>query len=82
MARSAFCLLQDGGVLTGEISQTADWYVVGHAGGQMQVAASRVQFVGRSLAEAYQYRCQHLNGNIVGIALAAGRLVSALQPAR
>jgi hypothetical protein len=56
-------LLQDGGVLTGEISQTADWYVVGHAGGQMQIATSRVQFVGHSLADAYQYRCQHLSGN-------------------
>ncbi len=56
-------LLQDGGVLTGQISQTADWYVVGRAGGQMEVASSRVQFVGRSLADAYQYRSQHLNGN-------------------
>jgi hypothetical protein len=58
-------LLQDGGVLTGEISQTADWYVVSHAGGQMQVAGSRVQFVGKTLADAYQFRSQHLNGNTV-----------------
>lgn len=58
-------LLQDGGVLTGTISQTADWYVVAHAGGQMQVASSRVQFVGKTLSEAYQFRCQHLSANTV-----------------
>jgi hypothetical protein len=63
--RAGVLLLQDGGVLAGKISQTPDWYTVGRAGGQMQVPTSRVQFVGRSLAEAYQYRCQHMNGDTV-----------------
>ncbi len=58
-------LLQDGGVLTGKISQAADWYVVGRSGGQMQVAASRVMFVGHSLHEAYDYRRQRIASNTV-----------------
>jgi hypothetical protein len=52
-------LLQDGGVLEGQIMRAADWFVVGRGGGQMQVATSRVQFVGRSLHEAYEYRLRH-----------------------
>lgn len=49
-------LLQDGGVLTGQITHAADWYVVTRAGGQMQVSALRVQFIGHSLHEVYEFR--------------------------
>ena len=35
-------LLQDGGVLTGQITRAADWYVLARGGGQMQIAKSRV----------------------------------------
>jgi len=49
-------LLQDGGVLTGQITHAADWYLVTRAGGQVQVSALRVQFVGHSLHEAYEFR--------------------------
>jgi hypothetical protein len=54
-------LLQDGGVLAGQITRTANWYVVGRAGGQMQVPAARVMYVCRSLHEAYEYRIQHMS---------------------
>jgi hypothetical protein len=53
-------LLQDGGVLEGQITRAADWYVVGRGGSQMQIAASRVLCVGRSLHDAYEYRRQHV----------------------
>jgi hypothetical protein len=52
-------LLQDGGVLVGQITRAADWYIVARGGGQMQIAASRMQFVGRSLHEAYEHRLRH-----------------------
>jgi hypothetical protein len=68
--QSGVVLLQDGGVLTGKISQAAEWYVVGRSGGQMQVAASRVMFVGRSLHEAYDFRRQRLASNSVETHLA------------
>ncbi len=53
-------MLQDGGVIEGQITRAADWYIVGRSGGQMQIAASRVLFAGRSLHEAYEYRRQHV----------------------
>lgn len=56
---SGIVLLHDGGVLEGQITRAADWYVVGRGGGQLQIAASRVEFVGRSLHEAYEYRLQN-----------------------
>ncbi len=68
--QSGVLLLQDGGVLAGKISQAADWYVVGRSGGQMQVAASRVMFVGHTLHEAYDYRRQHIASNTVETHLA------------
>jgi len=49
-------ILHDGGVLEGQISRTADWYVVSRSGGQMQIASSRVQYVCHDLNEAYEYR--------------------------
>jgi hypothetical protein len=52
-------LLQDGGVLEGQITRAADWYLVARSGGQMQVAASRVLFAGRSLHEAYEFRLRN-----------------------
>jgi hypothetical protein len=58
---SGVVLLQDGGVLEGQITRAADWYVVGRAGGQMQVAATRVLYVCRSLHEAYEYRRHRLS---------------------
>jgi hypothetical protein len=52
-------MLQDGGLLEGQITRAVDWYVIGRGGGQMQIAAPRVQFVGRSKHDAYEYRRQH-----------------------
>lgn len=63
-------LLQDGGVLTGQITRAADWYVVSRAGGQMQVASSRVQFIGRALHEVYEYRRDRLPHDSVDARLA------------
>lgn len=57
---SGFVILQDGGVLDGQIAHVADWYVVARAGSQMQVAAARVQYVCRNLHEAYEYRCKRI----------------------
>ena len=68
--QSGVLLLQDGGVLTGQITRAADWYIVGRAGGQMQIAAARVLFVGSSLHEAYDYRRQHLSRDSAGSHLA------------
>ncbi len=67
---SGIILLQDGGVLTGQITRAADWYVVGRAGGQIQVAADRVLFVGHSLHEAYEYHRKSLSGDSVEMHLA------------
>ncbi len=58
---AGFLVLQDGGVLAGQITRAADWYVVARAGGQMQIANSRVMLACRSLEEAYEYRRQHIN---------------------
>jgi hypothetical protein len=52
-------VLQDGGVLSGTITRAADWYVVGHSGGEMQIPSSRVLVVCGTLHEAYDYRRQH-----------------------
>ena len=54
-------LLQDGGMLTGQITHVANSYVVGRAGGLMQIPAARVKFVGQSQHDAYEYRAKHLN---------------------
>lgn len=56
-----FLVLLDGGVLAGQITRAADWYVVAHSGGQMQIPQSRVMLVCRSLEEAYDYRRQLIN---------------------
>lgn len=60
---SGILMLQDGGVLTGQITQTSDWYIVSHGSGQMQVARARVALACRSLEEAYEYRRQQVNGS-------------------
>ena len=54
-------LLQDGGMLTGQITHVANSYVVGRSGGLMQIPAARVKFVGQSQHDAYEYRAKHLN---------------------
>jgi hypothetical protein len=60
-------MLQDGGVLDGQITRAADWYVVIRPGGsQMQIAASRVQFAGRSLHDAYLHRRQNTSLTTTG----------------
>src|SRR6476659_3652603 len=59
-------LLEDGGVLTGQITRAADWYVVTRGGGQMQIARKRVMLVCRTLAEAYEFRRKQMNGEKVG----------------
>ena len=51
-------LLDDAGVLEGTVSRDGKFYVVGRAGGQLQVATSRVQFIGRTLHDAYEFRRQ------------------------
>jgi hypothetical protein len=58
-------LLQDGGVLTGNITRAADWYTVTRGGGQMQIAETRVMLVCRTLAEAYEFRRQQIGGEKV-----------------
>jgi hypothetical protein len=55
-------LLDDGGVLTGQITRAADWYIVARGGGQMQIAQKRVALVCRTLAEAYEFRRQQIGG--------------------
>src|SRR5262249_40593753 len=55
-------VLQDGGVLTGEITRVADWYLVSRGSGQMQIAQSRVLLVCRTLHEAYEFERQKING--------------------
>jgi hypothetical protein len=55
-------VLQDGGVLAGQITRAADWYIVSRDGGQIQVEKSRVKLVGRSLEEAYEIQRQQLSG--------------------
>jgi hypothetical protein len=58
-------LLEDGGVLTGQITRAADWYIVARGGGQMQIAEKRVTLVCRTLAEAYEFRRQQFGGEKV-----------------
>jgi hypothetical protein len=49
-------LLQDGGLLEGTVTKTVDWYVVARANSQLQIAASRMLFIGRTPHEAYEFR--------------------------
>jgi hypothetical protein len=51
-------VLQDGGVLAGQVARDGENYVVTRAGGQIRVAASRVLFECGSLEEAYDRRRQ------------------------
>jgi hypothetical protein len=60
-SETGILVLQDGGVLEGQITRAADWYVVSRAGGQMQIEQARVMLVGHSLEEAYVFRRQQLN---------------------
>ncbi len=60
---TGFLVLQDGGVLTGQITRAADWYVVARGAGQMQIAQSRVLLVCRKLEEAYEFRRQQIGGD-------------------
>src|SRR4051812_23788435 len=55
-------LLEDGGVLTGQITRVAGWYLVTRNGGQMQIAEKRVKLVCRTLGEAYEFRRQQIDG--------------------
>jgi hypothetical protein len=56
IADASILVLQDGGVLTGQITRAADWYIVARGGGQMQIAQSRVLLVCRTMGEAYEFR--------------------------
>ena len=49
-------VLRDGGVLTGQISQSADRYVVVSNGAEISVPAANVAFVSRTLDEAYEHQ--------------------------
>src|SRR5690242_3269249 len=60
---TAILVLQDGGVLTGEVTRAADWYLVSRGSGQMQVAKSRVLLLCRTLHEAYDFKRQQINGD-------------------
>jgi hypothetical protein len=53
-------VLQDGGVLRGQISSEGEHYVVARGGGRMRVAASKVMRVCSSLDEAYHARRQQM----------------------
>jgi hypothetical protein len=54
-------VLQDGGVLRGQITSAADWYIVSSDGGQIQIEKSRVMLACCSLEEAYKQRRQPLS---------------------
>src|SRR5262249_29147828 len=56
-----YLMLQDGGLVEGQITPAADWYIVARSGGQLQVAKSRVLFACRTLEEGYAYRRQQIN---------------------
>lgn len=58
-------VLKDGGVLAGKITHAADWYVVTRGNGEMQIAASRVMLVCRTMEEAYEFRRQQITGTKV-----------------
>ncbi|HEY3394899.1 MAG TPA: hypothetical protein VGK58_19500, partial [Lacipirellulaceae bacterium] len=49
-------VLEDGGVLIGEVSRDGDRYLIARAGGEIQVASANVLFVCDSLEEAYELR--------------------------
>jgi hypothetical protein len=51
-------LLQDGGILVGQIKRNGNWYIVACGGGQMQVTSDRVTHVCRTTVEAYEYQRQ------------------------
>lgn len=54
-------LLEDDGLLAGRITRAANWFVIGRAGGEMQIPEKRVVLVCRSPHEAYEYRRQRLS---------------------
>jgi hypothetical protein len=58
-------VLNDGGVLTGQIARAADWYIVSRDGGQMQIAQRRVMLACRTMAEAYEFRRRQITGTKV-----------------
>jgi hypothetical protein len=63
-------LLHDGGALVGKISLATDMYVVVRAGSELQIAPSRVSFVGRTMRDAYEFRCTHLPSDTIEAHLA------------
>src|SRR3954453_12233613 len=69
-AQPGVLLLNDGGALEGQLTRDGDWYIVARAGSQIQVALNRVQFVGRSLHDAYVNRRDHLTQNTAELHLA------------
>src|SRR6478752_10651664 len=58
-------LLEDGGVLTGQITRAADWYLVARGGGEMQIAQKRVLLVCHTLNEAYEFRRKQIHADQV-----------------
>lgn len=58
-------LLHDGGVLMGKISHAPNAYLVVRAGSELQIAPSRVSFVGRTLRDAYDFRRSHLSSDTI-----------------
>jgi hypothetical protein len=52
-------LLQDGGLLEGTVTKTVQWYVVARANSQLQVASSRMLFIGHTPHEAYEFRVKN-----------------------
>ena len=45
-------LLQDGGLLEGTVTKAVDWFVVSRANSQLQIATSRVLFIGHTSARS------------------------------
>lgn len=54
-------VLQDGGVLAGQVTHTADWYVVTRGGAQVQIATAQVKVFCHTLEEAYELQRQQLS---------------------
>lgn len=63
-------LLHDGGALVGKISLTTSMYVVVRAGSELQIAPSRVSFVGRTMRDVYEFRRTHLPSDTIEAHLA------------
>lgn len=49
-------VLEDGGVLEGDVTRAADWFFVSRGNSQIQISAKRVMIACHSIEEAYEFR--------------------------